>query len=1670
MQQPPLQEPHLSDRKHYRRKFSGTKKSFFGLETRPELLWEDWVVGKEYTKTMVLRNVCNKLQKLRIRAPASNFFSIINPEIAVLSPGTSFSLPVTFRPLQRCEYKDRIQFQAKEGSFQIHLHAVPPHFELKVPETVMLPHCAVQHATKTRFPLKNASKVVLYFKWDCWAPFKLTPENGLLKPGEECLIFVDFQPLEAKVFQQQAHCRFGEDGEKMDSFCTVLLQGIGKYPYLQLHNPSIKDKKSQVEPELHFGSVAIGQSLSKNLQISNPSPVNVCFSLSRLSGGSEMFEPDFSWNITSGKMAPGESLKVTVTYSPAMVDIVSVEYLCLNCKGALNKPRVKLTGKSVGPNVCLSSSVVDFGYVEEKGSAVKTVELLNSSPAQAIYQWDIDCKNSVFTVLPASGTLNPHGHIKVKVLYKPTHPIAHHRKVACLILHKKPLFLDLMGTCHSEPQQPAILKNSSESVCDQQKLHNTKLNRQGDLDTASVILDTPTDNDNEISLEHMDPLSSPSLPFVTIEPSELLFNHKTTSSFSSSSDISRFVSVANRSKTKLCLVWTVIQDSPFSVAPSFFELAPLKSTTVCVTYEPKQINTLHGGELECFVYKKDPNAEQHVPCLPRCMTVRVIGHSFQPEKERFTPCCILKPHQVVFPPLKAISCRTVLLQNNGDQPLTFCLDHTSNNALPKSVQIFPACGLIPPEKHQIITIRTVPTEDSPKQGYNIPLQLNAAKVKKELNVVSVLEKPNVSLESGNTLYFHPTAVGCRTQHPHSIRNLSCLPIKFQWCISEAEQQLISVEPDAGELHPNESLVQMWSFSPVAKKTYTLKPTLSFWSNESDKMHLTLELIGKASAVSIEAVKEVLDVGEILVGSCHLVDIPIVNKSPCPIYFRLSVQQMLREHLPNFEDNSALQLDCETGTIASHSTFFLQSTLRLCTKAQYFWAISYQIVNASGSSLSRPQNLCEVQAKGVYPTLQVMDACSSGSMARLSKQYLWKLFSLDNLNEHLLSMPSPAEVSYKIPTRHSLDNSPSIFSEVMLDFNFGAAPLNSDPSDFMLMFVNPGSIPAEWTFLFPEDQQMELEDWALADYTDLLPVKISDKQLFRVSPRSGTLLPGQKKAVRFTYSHDFIGTNQLSVLFKLNFGSEILLKFEGVTVDQNEPYIHFASNNHTFRSIAIGDSSPPQQMYELYNSGAVAVHYEVDQAVLSQLQMDNYNHPVLRCLSPQGDIPPGNKATLEWIFSPLEAKMYHMDVPIHIQGRDSKVIKFEGCGINASSNLVQCNDKKELFVQKMPFPGQVAFLSEDTVVLGHIPVYTTSSRIIFLTSLSNADTLHYLWEIPTQHNKQVLQIQPERGCLGPGEFALCVLTYVSHYPSVDQLDLICQVTRQAALVQYQHELKRWEAEKKRQEDEFIITDKRASDFQRVLVDEISLTPPARKEKPLIKYKTLPPISGSNSSKTAGILYPKQTRAEKRLQREAAKVWRRPKPPEPALLHLSVTAHSHDCLDYFTHFPDQYKKHHRSQGIVLDSSGQNLPAELFSSSPPIGREILVDVLTTLYKNLLDDAALAEFLMALASKPPPYQAHIATCPPSILPSSPQHSVLMNSTVDGARVAECLEAIPLNQTPPGSLHVPADLTDCVLLNTLQNIMMEAVRGELVLTAHPHSIMLPPRSMRSRQALAEED
>lgn len=76
--------------------------------------------------------------------------------------------------------------------------------------------------------------------------------------------------------------------------------------------------------------------------------VTASFSFSPLSDFVPLSGPEFSCDVTEGKMGPGESLPATVTYKPTVVDTTSVEYLSLRCRGALSETLLKLTGSCVG--------------------------------------------------------------------------------------------------------------------------------------------------------------------------------------------------------------------------------------------------------------------------------------------------------------------------------------------------------------------------------------------------------------------------------------------------------------------------------------------------------------------------------------------------------------------------------------------------------------------------------------------------------------------------------------------------------------------------------------------------------------------------------------------------------------------------------------------------------------------------------------------------------------------------------------------------------------------------------------------------------------------------------------------------------------------------------------------------------------------------------------------------------------------------------------------------------------------------------------------------------------------------------------------------------------------------------------------------------------------------
>ncbi|KAK2849898.1 hypothetical protein Q7C36_008681 [Tachysurus vachellii] len=1687
---------------------SSRQSRFLGVETLPEMVWEGWELGKEYTKSLILKNVNEKLQKLRFRPPESKVFTTLFPQTITLSPGMSFSLPITFHSLHECEHSDSIEFQCKEGTFKVNLRALMLHHSLELPDSVQLPLCAVHHSTNTSFLFCNASKLQTCFQWVVEPPFHLSPASGVLEPGQERRVSVTFKPQQALVYQREATCTFGKEGENT---CTMLLKGLAKYPYLQIKSLG-QEEDGRL---LQFGSVAIGSCLEKHFEIYNPSSVLTSFSLTHVKRPALM-ESVFQCDVQKGQVSPCSVLKVSVRFTPLTVDSTSVDYFRLSCPGGTSTDVLKVTGSCIGPVVTLSSSVVDFGCVEEGEEAMRIIHIINSSTVQAYYQFDLDPSNhSVFTLDQPFGTLPAKGSILLRLSFRPHHPIAYHKRAACLILHREPLLLDLIGTCHSEQLKPAILQPRHLHVYRKNLLrgltcyppdilsamlaeHKLQQDESGALlfqkdsseDTAlsrpPLSLGTMMEeyfymNVTDKTREHPDVNGNPErfpLPHVTVEPSELLFY---------SGPSCQSITITNHTKGELSLLWTPVPDSPFSITPLTCDLRPLKSTVFIVTYAPKKHNVFHAAQLECFTLYKIlqdyQQTEDRTLCPPWCLTVRVTAHSFQPGNEHFIPCFSLQPSHVMFPALNLVSYRSVLLQNTGDLPLIFNL---TTKDFP-GVSVLPPSGSVPPGSHQILILRSTPAEDNPS-SVPLSLQLNASpKHSQELSMVSVAERPRITLDGDGSLFFRPTALGSCSKASLSIKNFSRVTLHFHWRVCESDRRVLSVQPHAGVLQPNESQVQTWSFTPVEEITYNMKPSLIFWpiqNPEYKRSRLSLKVVGLSAKGSIQAGHSFLDLGEVLVGSCKSFEVPLLNTSPCAVSFSLSVQQNISAPgIPegSLEDPLALHLESVTGTIPAQCQLLIRSTVRPTRRVRYRWTICYKILNASGLVAGDSCSLCQVEAEGVYPTLEVTDARSSGSVEGLSKLYLWKLFCLHDLNTYLLSEPGPAELTYRVPTRHSFRRCPPVLTSAMLDFNFSAAPLGADPSNVLLMFENTGNILVEWTFLFPEDQQIELECWAESaelSPTELLQMKVQDNRMFSVSPRSGELQPGQRRAVQFTYRHDFTGTYRLPVLLKLSHGREILLNFIGVTVEKDRPYLHFPSTRHVFTPVAIGGFNPPKQVYELYNGGAQLLSYRVDTLPLQELQEENFNHPVLQCLNPDGNVQPGCTATLEWIFSPLEAKTYSVDILIYVLAGDTVLVTFEGCGFDKRDSVPLHVHDGRLTVpctQKLPLPGQMVFLSEERVSFGDIPVSTRSTRILFLTNSSHTDRVLYSWKLREQDVKQAVQIHPVSGSLCAEESVCCILSISTlSSPTFYQQDLICEITKEADFACYQRDLQQWEVDKERKKHEFTIMEKDL--IQTKPQDKTTQGGKAAQQKNSTKtrkFKALPPIRSNSDT----------VKAEKKAQEEIG--LRRPEPPRPTLLHLGVTARSHSLLEYQAQFSSQFSKHHiyRSVSSIIPESG-SAESNLFTSTmPPLThgpeRDLLIHTLTSVLRSLLDDPAFHQELQNTLNDPVPYFTQLRPASPSLPTTSTEtphanYSVCLTDsrpdTVAHSHTQSegecepqsCQELNPM-QVQKSIRRSPefGDLMEEILLNTLQNLMTEAFLGELVLTARPRSIALPPCSAR---------
>ncbi|XP_071418769.1 cilia- and flagella-associated protein 65 isoform X2 [Pithys albifrons albifrons] len=1728
---------------------------FWGIEVPETLSWHGWELGKEMIKHLTLKNVHEKTQKLSYRCPPTPFFFTVFPQPITLSPGMSLTLPIVFRPSEKREYEDSISFVKAEGEFSVTLRAVLPCLHLSFPAAVQLPICAVHNVTETTFPVHNVGDLFTTFAWETPSPFCMIPDHGMLNPGAECMVKVVFQPKVAGVHDVAATCWFGnEEKQKM----IIQLKAMAKYPYLRVCVTGMECEGVQpgkFEDVLCFGSVPVGTTVEKCVEIFNMSVVDAPCRIERAKD--PLFHDYvFSCDMSHGVVPAKGKLVLCIRFQPQIVGEHSTDYFTITSAGCLLETVLKVAGSCKGPLVSLHQYSVDFEWINLGESLMQTLKISNMSDVPAYYQFDIDYKGSVFSLDRPCGVLEGTTTLTLKVTFRPTHPMTYHRRVVCLVHHQEPMYVDFFGTCHSGTAKPTTLQARHLS------LYRTNMVRGLTFyppDILSVML-----KEGKLQMDGNGALMLP--PEITQDkaPKEYLEPNSMTEYFYDgvSSDLTLFpthvsvspreydfgccipphmaeplpLRVTNHTKGNIIVSWTPSHGSAFQVHPEICDIPPLKSSAFRVLFKPTQVNTLYAAELEGFAFYKVmrhyTNVENDTTICPSwCLTVKLRAHTYEAEREHFIPQYILDVPKT-FPPVvpDTDTYCSMLLSNTGTSLMTFSVNQT----VCPSVLVKPSSGHIIPGGHQIFFLSTHPVS-TVSQQHILPLQLNSYPgYTKEISLQSCAESLLLLLEGGGNLYFKPLYIGASSTRMYTIKNCTRLPMVFTWKIHQSNSKILSVRPTAGILQPYEAMAQAWTFTPDKETKYLLQAMVFVRWKMPDPMfpksvRYALRIVGEGTLGTIRAEKRHLDLGNVLVGDLQSFSIVLLNDGICSLNYILSVKQLITGSCDPEEvcsDPLALELEHSRGTIPARSKTFVGITVRPARRLHYTWSIKCALCTPTSemdvlgcseaatdhaSTEEEQQPLCCIVATGVYPTLCITDACSGGSANNISKLHLWGLFSLDTLNEYLQRDPTPGELTYRVPTRHSTCLIPPVYTPLLLDFNFGSAPVGSEPAIVMLLLENKGVVPVDWAFLFPSDQKMDMQRWAEdIEFSpqELHQMRIQDNQLFSVSPKSGTLLPGQEKCVHLSHRHDFIGTDRLPVLLKVSYGREILLTFIGVTVEHDQRYVHFASTKHLFTPIAVGGSYPPTQIYKLYNGGSMPVMFEVQLDNIVRIQEENFQHPVFVCLTPRGEIPPGKTGHMEWIFSPLEAKTYLVDVPIHIMGGESALITFQGVGYNPNTVGETAASSKALSPSILPgsnkliVTGQAATLSHHRICFGNIPDCTKASRLVFLNNISESKSVVFAWQISICEDKTVLQIAPESGVVQPGESIPCFITLgPTGTPFSCSTDLVCEVYIEESLVQYKRDLHAWQKEKEQQAVEFIITEKDLETKKPMspavrLVDSAETENLPESSAVIRKYKTLPPIkSHPKRSQPPGCLERKQL-----LGKDTSRVWVKPEHPKPMLLHLDVSARSHSIEDFLSNFTSEFPKYF----LCRPFSAQPLESEFVDWSRCRDRmdmdpkwlslavaskqelQMVTDILTGIIRGLLENTQFHDAVKRSHNEPIPYFTQFRSAKSAELWDRRECSRIASRVSaspdlyferDGERkeisqetspsdLLESLEIFHHKQLMERKEMISRQLAigsfvELVLENTLQNILIEASRGEVVLTARPRVIALPPSPSR---------
>jgi len=447
-------------------------------------------------------------------------------------------------------------------------------------------------------------------------------------------------------------------------------------------------------------------------------------------------------------------------------------------------------------------------------------------------------------------------------------------------------------------------------------------------------------------------------------------------------------------------------------------------------------------------------------------------------------------------------------------------------------------------------------------------------------------------------------------------------------------------------------------------------------------------------------------------------------------------------------------------------------------------------------------ICPVIAFATFPTIIVSDV----SLVGLPKSMVWNMFGVKELNRELRSPVTDLELELnRMEDKGTLTTNVAMRALRPFVFDFGTHALHDRACVVHVEVCNVTDLPVHWEIHSYDDPDLEMENWVEPSQPRNEEERardfITEHKIFEIYPRSGVLHSNNERAtVTLRYNPRASGLHQLPVFLSMHDGKRLHVQLRGETVipPVQRLLLPVSSRVYTFAPVPIGESSPPLQTYLLRNGGPGVVSYSLDLTQLHRLVEENWGYEVLQLRSEAtGTIEPLSLSPLNWVFSPLEAKVYSVEVPVTLADGALEVITLQGRGYHpdipgAAEPLP--GERERDWAQWDGFApepstglsSRLALLSQEMLSFGTTLPKGLVRRVVVVTNTSSYP-LFFEWDLGifspaapavagTGSAIQAgLQISPMSGRLEPGERCVVRLALEAGItPQLFEAEVRCRV--------------------------------------------------------------------------------------------------------------------------------------------------------------------------------------------------------------------------------------------------------------------------------------------------------